>query len=140
MRKRSYTRMLILAVMSVTMIACTSIIPTKPSGDALTSKVTVGTESVSLIDSLTIVKMKGCSAVDIRARLALMLVLRSRIENYPKGGICDPKLIDKFYEEIMVYLENSTSAVHYRPQKVRCTTDCRARYVGYSMRSRILLS
>ncbi len=75
-----------------------------------------------VINSLITLRLKGCEAISPRAKVALLLVFKSTIPNYPDNGICNPDLVDKFYNELYDKLESQENAFYNGSENIRRET------------------
>jgi len=54
-------------------------------------------------------KTKGCEAVPIEARKLLVVLIKSRIENYPENGICNPDWVRDVLVDKLDLLESANA-------------------------------
>ncbi len=72
-----------------------------------------------IVNHLITLRAKGCEAISPRAKVALLLVFKSTVPNYPKDGICNPELVDEFYDKLIDKLETEENAFYNQPQDLR---------------------
>ena len=59
-------------------------------------------------------KTKGCDALPEAAQTLLVVLIKSRIEHYPKNGICNPDWVRDVLIDQLSLLETA-DGIHYRP-------------------------
>jgi len=128
---------LILICLSFMMVACSSSQPIVNSDGTVTTSSAI--ENTHLIDQIKLLKTNGCEAITPRAKVALLLVIKSQVPDYPSGGLCNTDLIDEVYERVLIYLEADPNAISYRPVDLRRKADSRHRSLDYRDRGSILL-
>ena len=73
---------------------------------------------------LNTLNTKGCEAVPESARMILVVLIKSRIENYPHNGICDPDWVRDVLMDKLELLE-SANVIQNRSDSVGHTADSR---------------
>jgi len=68
-------------------------------------------------------KTKGCKAVPVEARKLLVVLIKSRIGNYPENGICNPDWVRDVLVDKLDLLESANAVQDRFPL---CQTSCRA--------------
>ncbi len=84
-------------------------------------------------------KTEGCQAVPESARKILVVLIKSRIENYPKNGICNPNWVRDVLVNNLILLESS-NVIQDRSKAVGHSANSRHRRLDQSDSFGLLLS
>ena len=104
-----YMRLIVVGLMLSTLIACEAV------KEAATTAVTF----TQVIHTL---KTKGCDALSEPVKASLVRLIKTRLDNYPENGICNPVWVRDVLLKQIEKLE-STYAIHNEPASLGHTAD-----------------